>query len=122
MRHCVAVTRSIATMGHLPAGCGGAYTSTTHALIGLTRQLALEFGSRGVRVNAVCPGITRTPALEEALNGQGGDSLRSFIATTPARRIADPDEIANAVLFLAGPDASFMHGSALVVDGGYTIY
>lgn len=117
-----AIVNISSAAGLVAGGGGAAYTSTKHALIGLTRQLALEFGPKGVRVNAVCPGITRTPALDEALSGQGGDSLRNFIATTPARRIADPDEIANAVLFLAGPEASFMDGSALVIDGGYTIY
>jgi 3-oxoacyl-[acyl-carrier protein] reductase len=114
---------NISSAAGIVAGGGGvAYTSTKHALIGLTRQLALEFGPKGVRVNAVCPGITRTPALEEAFKGAGGDSLRSFVASTPARRAADPNEIANVVLFLASSAASFMDGAAVVVDGGYTIY
>ncbi len=72
--------------------------------------------------HAVCPGITRTPALEEGSKGQGGEALRSFIAGTAARRVAEPEEIGNIVLFLSSPEASFMDGAAVTVDGGYTIY
>ena len=114
---------NVSSAAGLVAGGGGvSYTTSKHALIGLTKQLAFEYGPRGVHVNVVCPGITQTPALDVALEGPGGDSLRGFIATTPARRICDPEEVANSILFLASAEARFMHGSVLVIDGGYSIF
>ncbi|KAG6000821.1 hypothetical protein E4U21_004964 [Claviceps maximensis] len=96
-----------------------AYTASKHAVVGLTRVAALDYADRGLRVNAICPGFTDTPFLTGA-----GERLRALVATsaaaTPMRRWARPDEIADGVLFLAGGRSSFVTGTTLAVDGGYT--
>lgn len=91
------------------------YGATKAALLFLTKSWAAEYGPRGVRVNAVTVGPTRTPGSAEL-----GDALDALAARAPAGRVADPAEIASAVAFLAGDAASFVHGAALSVDGGRT--
>ena len=102
------------------AGAGGAaYTVSKHGILGLTRSLAIDYGSKGVRVNAVLPGAIRTglTSSEDALV-EGADDA---IAATPAGRWAEPEEVAKIAVFLASDDASFIHGSAYTVDGGWTL-
>jgi NAD(P)-dependent dehydrogenase (short-subunit alcohol dehydrogenase family) len=89
------------------------YGSTKAALQLLTKSWAAEFGPRGVRVNAVSPGPTRTEGTLSM-----GDALDQLAATTPAQRVATPDEIAEGVLFLASDAAAMVHGVVLPVDGG----
>jgi NAD(P)-dependent dehydrogenase (short-subunit alcohol dehydrogenase family) len=91
----------------------GLYGSSKAALMLLTRAWAAEFGHAGVRVNAVSPGPTRTEGTEPM-----GDQLDVLASAGPAGRPAAPVEIANAIAFLAGDDASFVHGAVLDVDGG----
>ena len=91
------------------------YGATKAALLLLTKSWAAEFGPHGVRVNAVVPGPTRTPGSAEL-----GDVLDQLAAQAPAGRVADPSEIASAVTYLASDAASFIHGTALSVDGGRT--
>lgn len=98
-----------------------AYCASKAGLLGLTRVLAVEWGGRGVRVNAVCPGYVRTPMVERAI-AQGFYSEGALRDRTPADRLAEPSEIAAAVAYLASRDASYLTGQALVVDGGYTTY
>jgi 3alpha(or 20beta)-hydroxysteroid dehydrogenase len=93
-----------------------AYTTAKHGVLGLTRALALEYASSGIRINAVCPGAMRTPMLKNAF----GDQVESFADHIPARRLSDPHEVAEVVSFLASPRASYCIGSAFVVDGGMT--
>lgn len=104
-------------------GGGGdaAYTAAKHGVVGLTRQVAVEYGSRGVRCNAVCPGPTETPMTEPFRSG-ADTSFDSFIASIPAGRWARPAEIAGVVCFLAGPGAAFAHGASWCVDGGWTSF
>lgn len=96
-----------------------AYTTAKHAVIGLTRTASEDYAASGLRVNAVCPGYTETPmtmgdpAVLEAMQ----ERVRTAV---PMGRMGAPSEIADAVLFLAGGRGSFVTGSALVVDGGYT--
>jgi 3-oxoacyl-[acyl-carrier protein] reductase len=102
------------------AGAGGAaYTVSKHGILGLTRSLAIDYGSKGVRVNAVLPGAIRTglTSSEDALV-EGADDA---IAATPAGRWAEPEEVAKIAVFLASDDASFIHGSAYTVDGGWSL-
>jgi 3-oxoacyl-[acyl-carrier protein] reductase len=98
-----------------------AYCSSKAALLGLTRVLAVEWASRGVRVNAVCPGYVRTPMVERAI-AQGFYSGEALRDRTPAGRLAEPTDVAAAAAFLASNDASYLTGQALVVDGGYLTY
>jgi NAD(P)-dependent dehydrogenase (short-subunit alcohol dehydrogenase family) len=97
-----------------------AYTTSKHALIGLTRSMALDFAAYGVRANTVAPGSVDTPMLDWAINlDPNPDALRRTVrAMHPLGRIAEPREIAEAVAFLASPRASFVTGTTLVVDGG----
>jgi NAD(P)-dependent dehydrogenase (short-subunit alcohol dehydrogenase family) len=89
-------------------------------VIGLTRQLAVEYGPDNVRVNAICPGHIVTERMAERWR-EHPDTLRFFAEQYPLRRTGTPDDIANAVVFLCSDEASFITGQALVVDGGLTI-
>jgi NAD(P)-dependent dehydrogenase (short-subunit alcohol dehydrogenase family) len=96
-----------------------AYAASKHGIIGLTRTAALEYATSGVRVNAVCPGPVNTPFRERLVSKSGegcGESDRY-----PVGRIAEPDEIAHAVIWLCSDEASFITGSTIVIDGGLSI-
>ena len=96
----------------------GAYAASKHGVVGLTRTAALDYIGQGVRINAICPGATRTRLLA---NWFQDPKVEQFILSRhPIGRIAEPEEIARAVLFLASDDASFVVGQALAVDGGLT--
>ncbi|HZE65533.1 MAG TPA: SDR family NAD(P)-dependent oxidoreductase [Sporichthyaceae bacterium] len=106
----VNVTTRIATVG---MAVGGAYGSTKAALELLTKAWATEFGPSGVRVNAVSPGPVRTEGTDPM-----GELLDQIAAPAPSGRVGQPEEIAAAIGFLAGPGASNIHGTVLPVDGG----
>lgn len=93
-----------------------AYNVSKHGVIGLVRCMALDHAADGVRVNAVCPGVMRTPMLD-ALSAE---QLAALEAMHPLGRVADPAEIAQAVLHLAGDESSFTTGGVFLVDGGLT--
>jgi NAD(P)-dependent dehydrogenase (short-subunit alcohol dehydrogenase family) len=93
-----------------------AYVASKHAVIGLTRTAALEYVAKGIRINAVCPGTVRTPMLA-AFTGDE-DSLEMMGRAMPIKRLATPEEIAEAIVWLASPSASYVTGTALAVDGG----
>ena len=99
-----------------------AYTASKAGVLGYTRSLALELSGRAIRVNAVCPGAVDTPLLRrQFVEGDGPQgSMEDLIAMHPMRRLGRPAEIAQPIIFLASDAASFMTGSVLVVDGGYT--
>jgi NAD(P)-dependent dehydrogenase (short-subunit alcohol dehydrogenase family) len=101
------------------AGLPG-YVASKHGVIGLTRAAALEYVKAGVRVNAVCPGSTRTPMLEGFM---GGDPAieKAMAQSAPIGRLARPEEIAEAMVWLLSDAASFMVGHALAVDGGAVV-
>lgn len=102
------------------AGGGTAYTASKHGVLGLTRQLTFDYGRRGIRVNAICPGATLTGMTENG--GDQGDPVPDVAAElekTPAARWCDPREIARLAVYLAGDDADFIHGAAMVIDGGW---
>lgn len=97
-----------------------AYNASKHGLIGLTRTLAAEWGGRGVRTNAVCPGWVKTE-MDVADQAGGGYNDADIEEVNPMGRFALPDDIARAILFLADPKQSgFINGQALAVDGGWT--
>ncbi|GAA4459152.1 D-threitol dehydrogenase [Phytohabitans houttuyneae] len=96
-----------------------AYNASKHGLIGLTRTLAAEWGGRGVRVNAVCPGWVKTE-MDEASQAEGAYGDSDITDHVPQGRFASPDDIAQAVAFLADPAKSgFVNGETLSVDGGW---
>jgi NAD(P)-dependent dehydrogenase (short-subunit alcohol dehydrogenase family) len=95
-----------------------AYCATKHGVVGLTKSAALDHIKDGIRINAVCPGGTRTAMLNEWFKDP--EVERAALAGTPIGRMADPAEIARTVLFLASDEASFMVGHSLVADGGLT--
>ncbi len=96
------------------------YAATKAGLLGLTRSMALDFAPDGVRVNAVCPGAIQTGMMESFLNSQKNpeEALQSIGRGIPLGRVGQPEDIARAVCFLASPEASYITGAALVVDGG----
>jgi len=96
-----------------------AYAASKAGLIGLTQALAAEFGPHAVRVNALLPGGTDTP-MAHAMNGNA-QALAQVAQLHALKRLAQPEELARAALFLASDDASFMTGSAMLVDGGISI-
>jgi NAD(P)-dependent dehydrogenase (short-subunit alcohol dehydrogenase family) len=95
-----------------------AYCATKHGVVGLTKSAALDHIKDGIRINAICPGGTRTAMLAEWFKDP--EVERAALAGTPIGRMADPAEIARTVLFLASDESSFMVGHALVADGGLT--
>ena len=95
-----------------------AYVASKHAVIGLTRSVALEFATRNVRVNALCAGATRTAAMEAA-ERVAPEMVRALVAEHPLARLASEAEVAAGVLWLCSADAGFVTGSPLVVDGGF---
>ncbi len=114
-----AIINTSSTSGFSAAGGGSAYTASKHGVIGLTRQLCFEYGAKGIRVNAICPGATATPlAMPEHTTTHSPD-VEAAIRKTPAGRWCRPEEIAKLAAFLGGDDADFVHGSAYVMDGGW---
>lgn len=98
-----------------------AYIACKHAVIGLTRTAAIDYAAKGIHINAVCPGVIRTPMAEELIR-RNPALEKELVRDIPAGRLGRPEEIANAVLWLCGPTASFVDGHALLVDGAFTIH
>lgn len=108
------------SLGGLVGGDGRtSYHATKHGVLGATKSVALQYGQRGVRVNAVCPGTIATPMVERMTAG-GELDPEGAIAAIPMGRLGRPEEIAAAVLWLCSDAASYVTGVALPVDGAYT--
>ena len=107
------------TLGLMAAPNRAAYTASKHGVVGLTREMALELGSSNIRVNAVAPGVVRTPLTEQYFETEEYTQVVNRLH--PVGRYATPDEIARAILFLADPANDFITGVTLPVDGGWTI-
>ncbi|HZW19915.1 SDR family oxidoreductase [Noviherbaspirillum sp.] len=95
------------------------YAASKHAVVGLTKTAAAEYGKAGIRVNSVCPGIIRTPMLERALEREPRRE-KSILKAHPIGRLGEAEEIANAAVWLCSDAASFVTGHQLAVDGGLT--
>lgn len=106
------------TGSHVGATGVSAYVASKHAVLGLTRCAALEVARDGIRVNAICPGSTRTRMLQSLADGRGRSADLEFNLATPNGRIAEPGEIAATMLFLASDNARHMVGQSLILDGG----
>jgi 2-keto-3-deoxy-L-fuconate dehydrogenase len=99
-----------------------AYIVTKHAVVGMTRAMAMDHSQTGVRINCICPGRTQTPFVEARLKEYPNpqDYLKQMVAPHALKRMAQPSEIAAAAVFLASDESTFVTGSAMAVDGGYT--
>ncbi|MDR7275585.1 SDR family NAD(P)-dependent oxidoreductase [Catenuloplanes atrovinosus] len=96
------------------------YTAAKHGVVGLTRVAAIEYATRGIRVNAVCAGPIDTPMLQEARRRRGPGADEFYRRNIPLGRLARPEEVAQAALWLASDQASYVTGTVLPVDGGWT--
>jgi len=100
----------------------GTYHAAKHGVIGLTKSAALEYATRGIRVNDVCPGLIRTPMAEQMEAGGQGEALKAMLEyCVPMKREGRPEEIANTVLFLCSEAASYITGQSISVDGGFVM-
>jgi len=109
------------TSGLVGNGFGmSAYAASKFAIIGLTKSVALEYAKQNIRVNAICPAFVETPMIE-AICQKNPKLKRRFESCQPMGRMARPEEIANAVIYLLSDESSFTTGTSFIVDGGLTI-
>jgi 3alpha(or 20beta)-hydroxysteroid dehydrogenase len=114
------VINTSSVLGLVGSGAAAAYQASKGAVRLLSKTAAVEYARQGVRVNSIHPGVVATPMIQDLLDEQGDQ--QPDIRRTPMRRAGRADEIASAILFLAGDDSSFVTGSELVVDGGLTAH
>ncbi|WP_329203566.1 glucose 1-dehydrogenase [Streptomyces sp. NBC_01435] len=98
-----------------------AYHASKHGVIGLTKSAAVEYAPKGIRINAICPGVIETPMVADMLEGQA-DAMAEIMSQQPIGRLGQAEEVAAAALWLCSPGASLVIGVALPVDGGYTTH
>ncbi len=120
-KNCQGVIVNVSSIAGMVAFAKGpAYSASKAGIIALTRATAIEYAPNNIRVNCICPGVIRTPMLERSTKGSL-DAEMKLVREEPMGRIGKPEEIAKAALYLASDDSSYVTGSALVVDGGWTI-
>jgi NAD(P)-dependent dehydrogenase (short-subunit alcohol dehydrogenase family) len=108
------------SLGGLVGGAErGIYHAAKHGVLGFTKSAALEYAARGIRINAVCPGLIWTPMADQMVAAGQGDSVRAIEKSIPMGRVGRPEEIADAVLWLCSDAASYVTGQSISVDGGY---
>lgn len=113
------IVNTASVAGLVGARGGGSYVASKHGVVGLTKTASLEFSSKGVRVNSVCPGVIETPMIDRMLS-ETGLSKQTLIDQEPIGRLGKPREIGDAVAWLLSNESSFVTGIAMPVDGGYT--
>jgi NAD(P)-dependent dehydrogenase (short-subunit alcohol dehydrogenase family) len=99
----------------------GIYHASKHGVLGFTKSAALEYATRGIRINAVCPGLIRTPMVDQMVAGGQGEAMKAMEQSVPMQRAGRPEEIADAVLWLCSDAASYVTGQSISVDGGYVM-
>jgi NAD(P)-dependent dehydrogenase (short-subunit alcohol dehydrogenase family) len=110
---------NVASMaGAIVGSANHAYATSKAAIVGLTRAIAVTYGSVGIRANAICPGVVRTPIVEHIVNDE---ATRRIFEGSPLGRLGRPDEIARVALFLACDESSFVTGAQVTADGGFTL-
>jgi len=108
------------SLGGLVGGAErGIYHAAKHGVIGFTKSAALEYAARGIRINAVCPGLIQTPMSDQMVAAGQGEALKAMEKSIPMARVGRPEEIANAVLWLCSDAASYVTGQSISVDGGF---
>lgn len=114
-----AIVNMASILGQVGFANAAAYTAAKHGLLGLTKVAALEYSAQGIRVNAVCPAFIATPMLERAGITTDETVRKTMEAMHPIGRLGEPEEVAKVVTWLCSPDASFIAGEGLLVDGAY---
>ena len=110
------------SLGGLVGGAErGIYHAAKHGVLGFTKSAALEYAARGIRINAICPGLIWTPMADQMVAGGQGDALKAMEKSIPMGRVGRPEEIANAVLWLCSDAASYVTGQSISVDGGFVM-
>jgi NAD(P)-dependent dehydrogenase (short-subunit alcohol dehydrogenase family) len=112
------IVNTASGLGLVGLAGAAAYSASKHGVVGLTRTAALEYATKNIRVNCVCPGIIRTPMSERIIDS-GGISEQVFIASEPVGRMGKPEEIAEGVVWLLSDAASFVTGHPMAIDGGW---
>lgn len=119
---------SIINMASVASSIKGApnrfvYGATKAAVIGMTKAVAADYVTKGIRVNAICPGTVETPSLYDRMRAQGDfeKAKAAFIARQPMGRLAQADEIASLVVYLASNESAFITGQAFIIDGGWSL-
>ncbi len=108
------------SLGGLVGGAErGIYHAAKHGVLGFTKSAALEYAARGIRINAVCPGLIHTPMSDQMVAAGQGEALKAMEKNIPMGRVGRPEEIANAVLWLCSDAASYVVGQSISVDGGF---
>jgi len=114
------IVNTASMMGLVGSAGGSAYCAAKHGVIGLTKAAALEYGRKGVRINAVCPGYVATDLTVGSKSLFTAEALKAGLDKTALRRIAAPEEVAAVVLWLCSDQASYVSGASYCVDGGFT--
>jgi NAD(P)-dependent dehydrogenase (short-subunit alcohol dehydrogenase family) len=99
----------------------GIYHAAKHGVLGFTKSAALEYATRGIRINAICPGLIQTPMSDQMVAAGQGEALKALEKSIPMGRVGRPEEIATAVLWLCSDAASYVTGQSISVDGGFTM-
>lgn len=113
-----AIVNMASILGVTGTAFSGAYVAAKHGLVGATQTAALEYSKQGIRINAVCPGYIETPLLTNA--GLDSQIMQNLVNLHPIGRLGKPEEVAELVLWLCSDASSFVTGTAMLVDGGYT--
>jgi NAD(P)-dependent dehydrogenase (short-subunit alcohol dehydrogenase family) len=110
------------SLGGLVGGAErGIYHAAKHGVLGFTKSAALEYAARGIRINAICPGLIQTPMSDQMVAAGQGEALKALEKMIPMARVGRPEEIASAVLWLCSEAASYVTGQSISVDGGFTM-
>ena len=110
------------SLGGLVGGAErGIYHAAKHGVIGFTKSAALEYAARGIRINAVCPGLIWTSMADQMVAAGQGEALKMMEKNIPMARVGRPEEIADAVLWLSSDAASYVTGQSISVDGGFVM-
>lgn len=114
------IVNNASIAGLVGFGSMPAYVASKHGVVGLTKNVALDYAKQGIRVNAVCPGVIHTPMIDRFTGGDQA-AMDQLKAGKPMGRIGQPEEIAETVIFLCSDGASFITGQSIAVDGGWTV-